>query len=124
MMKQFLSIKNLLTLLGVSISLSVGAILLTWLLSRLVEDGPTYFFSLIAVAFSVWYGNKRAGVLTALLTTMGISVIFFHSSNLFSFKEWSSVIELPLYFLTGLFITFIIDRIQNTSDIKLYKARE
>src|SRR6185369_9173121 len=41
-----------------------------------------------------------------------------------SFKEWSSVIELPLYFLTGLFITFIIDRIQNTSDIKLYKARE
>jgi signal transduction histidine kinase len=124
MMKQKTVISSLLPILGVSISLSVGAILLGWLLFLLTNTISYFLFALLAVMVSTWYSGKKAGYLTLILTTLAIKFIFIAPVNSIYIGKLSSLVDLLIFIFAGTVINIIFDKIKNTKDIQMYKQKE
>lgn len=124
MMKQHTVIRSLLPLLGVSISLSTGALLISWLLFLLTNTNAYFILSLLAVALSVWYSDKKAGYAALILTTLSIDFIFIAPVNSIYIAKVSSLVDLLIFMFAGTVITLLIDRIRNTKDILAYKQKE
>lgn len=124
MMNQKDFIRNLLPILGVSISLSAGAILLSWLHFLLIGDASYYLLSLLAVAVSAWYGGTRSGFITAILTGLAIDYFFVSPVNSFYIEKLSSLSHLFIFIFVGFVINMILDKTRNTKDILTYKQKE
>lgn len=118
------AISNLLPVLGVSISLSAGALLLSWLLFLLTGDASYYLLSFLAVVSSTLYGGIRAGYITVLITTLTIAIIFIPPVNSLAIEKISSALDLFIYFFSAMAINMLIDKIKNTKDILHYKQKE
>lgn len=123
-MKYHSAISSLLPVLGVSISLGSGAILLSWLLFLLAGNTSYYLLSFLAVVTSTFYGGVRAGYLTTVLTTLAIDVIFLTPLNSFLIDKFPSLLDLILFFISALATNSIIHKIRNTKEVAAYKRRE
>ncbi len=124
MMKQKPVITSLLPILGVSISLSAGAILLSWLLFLLTHTTSYFLLALLAVMLSTWYSGKKSGYLTLVVTTLAINFVFIDPVNSIYINKVSSLIDLLVYIFAGAVINIIFDKIKNTKDILMYKHKE
>lgn len=123
-MKQLLGINNLLPALGVSISLSAGAMLLSWLLFLLTSDAAYYLLALLAVTTGVWYGGARSGTITTVLTAFAIDYFFLTPSHSFFIQNFSSLVDLLIFVFAGIMVTIIIYKTRNTKDVLSYKQKE
>jgi len=124
MMKQTAVIKSLLPILGVSISLSGGAILLSWLLFLLTNSVSYFLLSLLAVAISSWYSGKKSGYLTIVLTTLAINYVFIDPVSSIYINKVSSLVDLLIFIFAGAVINIVFDKLKNTKDILIYKQKE
>lgn len=116
--------RNLLPLFGISFSISAGCLLLSWLLFMLTGNTSYYILSFLAVILSFWYGHKKAGLLTTLFTGIGIYIFFVHSDNFFSFQQMPKFLDLILFLGGGILTNIVLDRIQYSQDIRMYKQKE
>lgn len=123
-MNRYTVISSLLPFLGVSISLSAGAILISWLLFLLTNTTVFYLLSLLAIVISAWYSGKKTAYFTLILTTLAIDYIFINPVNTIYIGQLSSLVNLLIFLFTGAVIALILDRIKNTSDIVMYKQKE
>lgn len=118
------SIRNLLPILGVSISLSASAIVLSWLLFLLTGNASYFVISLLAVTISSFYGGVKAGLATVVITTLAIDYIFIDPIFSITIAKVSSLVELLIFSFVGTSINIIFDKIRNTKDILGYKQRQ
>jgi K+-sensing histidine kinase KdpD len=109
---------SILPLLGVSISLSAGAMLLSWLLFSLSGNSAHYILAMLAVILSFWYGGIRAGFLTVFLTAFAIGYLFIEPHNSFLINTFSSLLDLLIFFFSGITITAVLDRFSITNKKK------
>lgn len=124
MMNYMGSIRNLLPILGVSISLSASAIVLSWLLFLLTGNASYFVISLLAVTISSFYGGVKAGLATVVITTLAIDYIFIDPIFSITIAKVSSLVELLIFSFVGTSINIIFDKIRNTKDILGYKQRQ
>lgn len=114
----------LLPLLGISLSLSAGALLLGWLLLLLTGTTSYYILSLLAVLFSSWYGGTKAGFITTGLTVLAIDYLFIPPQYSLLIHPLATVVDLIIFAGAGIIIVVIIDKVQNTTDVLDYKHKE
>lgn len=117
-------ISNLLPLLGISLSLGTGSLLLNWLLWMLTGNASYYIFSFVAVVLSYWFGQKKAGVTTTIVIAIGIYVLFLHTENPLSIHEAPKFFDLLLFLGAGILTSLLLDRIQYSQDIRTYQNKE
>lgn len=116
--------QSLLSLFGISVSLSAGAILLGWLLLLLTGTTSYYMLSLLAVVFSSWYGGNKSGFITTGLTALAIDYLFIPPSYSFFINPFSNVVDLIIFIGAGIIIIVILDKVQNTTDVVGHKQKE
>ncbi len=88
---------------GVAILSVAVAFLLSELLSRPLFATNVFVLFLAAVAFNVWYGGLRSGLLTTMLSAIAYAAVLLLQSS--SELELSTVIHISAFVIVGLLIS-------------------
>ncbi len=110
--------------IGVSVAMSVIAILVAWLLFLTAGTSSLFAVCLLGVILATWYGDQQAGLLTTTITALSIDYLFIPPSYSLLITHFSSLIDLIVFCITGIIATIVIDKIKNTRDILAYKKKE
>lgn len=78
---------------------------------------PLFF---LAITLSAWYGNVRTGILATALTTFTY-IYYFFVFPLKSVNEFMSLIPAMIFLLTGILISYLLDKAKRTDEVTKYK---
>lgn len=73
---------------------------------------------------SVWYGGVTAGLLTNILTAIGIDYFFLYPYHTMQIRSMMDIIQLVAFVLEGVVITYIIDSTHGYERIEEYKRQD
>ncbi|MGH7245401.1 MAG: sensor histidine kinase [Candidatus Levyibacteriota bacterium] len=86
---------------------------------------PTYFLLFLpAIIISSWYGGVKAGLFANIVSAIVIYYAFITPVNSFQIKSIVSIIQLTLFILEGLIVSYFIDSGRRYEKIATLRQRE
>lgn len=111
---------------GFAILLSAAAFILIYFL-RIAFDAQRFSLFLLLfpfIAFSSLYGGFRPGMLTTLLITLSLGGLYFYQHHTFNTFPTTPAIQIGIFIVESLFISFLIDKVKRFNIISKYAHRE
>lgn len=111
---------------GFAILLSLVGFILIFLLRIAFDSERISLFLLLfpLIAFSSLYGGFRAGVVTTLLTTLSLAGLYYYQYHTFNTFPLSPAMQIAIFVIESLFISFLIDKVKRFDILSKYAARE
>lgn len=116
------TIKRRLLTYGFAILVTIIAIEIKILLKPIFGNESTFLLFYPAVTLSAWYGGLRTGILTSILSSLALD-FFFLSSYHFNTQPLT-LIQIAIFLLEGILLSYAIEKYKQTDTVLGYKNRE
>lgn len=124
MSKHKKTLKTLLRVAGISIGISVLALLLSWVLFWTNQHATYFILCLGAVAIGTWYAGQKVGYTSTAILTPAIAYLFFPPHYSLILSDISYLIDILIFLFSSITIIVIIEHAKNPNDIIMYKEKE
>lgn len=107
-------------------TISFFSTLFTFLLAAyfiyLIHDFNPFIFFILTISLNTWYGGRKAGFFTLLLSIIGIGILISLPGPLFHYlPALSLLVHITLYIIIGVLLSFIIDAAKRSKKIVAYE---
>ncbi len=109
--------------LGFSLLVSLSALFTSYVFKFYPDKTPFFMIYLVFVAMSAWYGGLKSGVFTASIIAIG-AFFLLRSVNEWYVLSFGLFLQLGSFMAGSVFISFLINRVWQTIEIKNLKRKE